>query len=150
MKWWKNRIIDFVIHLNDVACNLNSIQFKKKLNWIQLYWFEVKFNWREMQWNWCIQCIENMFIIFVIYHYGVKKKTTLKKKSFCIPFKVNFKSKSILVEQDLLVDCKLVYPIVIGVHERSFKFVLFVILRLPKSYFFLALLDLSHDSCDPV
>ncbi len=53
---------------------------------------------------------------------------------------MNFKSKSILVRQDLLVDCKLVYPIptsdvivVIGVDECSLKFVLFVTLRLPKS-----------------
>lgn len=69
-----------------------------------------------------------------------KRQLRKRKLLHSIPFKVNFKPKSILVGQDPLVDCKFVYPIptsdvivVIGVDECSFKFVLFVTLRLLKS-----------------
>jgi len=72
----------------------------------------------------------------------LNKRQLWEKKNVCIPFHSKWISnqKSILVGQDLLADCKLVCPIptsdvivVIGVDEHSFKFVLFVTLRLPKS-----------------
>lgn len=50
MKWWKNRIIDLVIHLNNIVCNFNSIQLEKiKLNSTILNWSQIQLKRNAMK-----------------------------------------------------------------------------------------------------
>ncbi len=79
----------------DIACNLNSVQFKEIQFKIQLTRNRMKIG---------AQGIKNMLIISTIHNYGVEKKTILKrqrsKNAPSIPLREISKLKSILVGHD--------------------------------------------------
>jgi hypothetical protein len=136
MKWWGKKMdgkLSFTQMkiLNDIACNLISIQFNSisfhfipnsiELNSIESKNIELEFNWIQIQlkknkMKIGVRRYWNFLVIFIICDYGVEffkniiinlwKDTNLgekkKKTHFSIPFKPYSKSKSILVGQNLL------------------------------------------------